>query len=81
MSRIINITEAKAQLSRLVDQAAAGQHVVLGKAGRPLAVLVPYAESPPPRELGAWAGRVWIAEDFDAPLAEHVQATFEALGE
>lgn len=77
MTRVINITEAKAQLSRLVEQAAAGKRVVIGKAGKPVAVLQAYEADPGPRQLGGWKGRVWIAEDFDAPLPDELQRTFE----
>ena len=77
-ARIVNISEAKAQLSKLVAEAAAGGRVVIGNAGRPVAVLVAYEADPSPRELGGWKSRrVWIAEDFDAPLPEDLQAAFE----
>ena len=78
MTRIVNISEAKAQLSRLVEEAARGQRIVIGKAGRPVAVLAAYAEDPDPRPLGTWAGKVWIADDFDAPLPKDLQALFDA---
>lgn len=77
MSRVVNITEAKAQLSRLVDRAQTGEAVVIGKAGKPVAVLSAYKVSSEPRTLGGWKGRVWIADDFDAPLPAEIQAHFE----
>jgi prevent-host-death family protein len=77
VSRVVNITEAKAQLSRLVEEAAAGKRVLIGKAGKPLAVLQAYEADPGPRLLGAWKGRVWLAEDFDAPLPDDLQRAFE----
>jgi prevent-host-death family protein len=73
---VVNVTEAKAQLSRLVDEAAAGRRVVIGKAGRPMAVLVAFEEDPSPRRLGGWKGRVRIAQDFDDPLPEDVLRRF-----
>jgi prevent-host-death family protein len=73
---VVNVTEAKAQLSRLVDEAAAGGRVVIGKAGRPMAVLVAFEEDPSPRRLGGWRGRVRIAEDFDDPLPEDLSRRF-----
>jgi prevent-host-death family protein len=76
---MVNVTEAKAQLSRLIDEAAAGKRVVIGKAGRPLAVLVAYREDPGPRRLGGWKGRVRVAEDFDDPLPDELQRGFEGL--
>lgn len=77
MTRVVNITEAKAQLSRLVDEAAAGKRVVIGKAGKPVAVLQAYSSDPGPRELGGWKGRVWLAEDLDAPLPDELQRAFD----
>jgi prevent-host-death family protein len=65
---IYDLIEAKASLSRLVDRAAGGEEIILTKAGRPLAKLVPFQRSPQPRQPGGWEGRVRIAEDFDAPL-------------
>lgn len=62
---IVNIHEAKTHLSRLVERAAAGEEIIIGKAGKPMARLVPFAKSREPRKPGAWAGRVWIADDFD----------------
>lgn len=74
---IVNISDAKAQLSKLVERAERGDRVVIGRAGRPVAVLVSYAELPDRRRLGAWRDEdVWIADDFDAPLPDHVLAGF-----
>lgn len=77
MPRVVNITEAKAQLSRLVDRASAGEPVLIGKSGRPVAVLSAYQASSEPRTLGGWEGEVWIADDFDEPLPAEVQSHFE----
>jgi prevent-host-death family protein len=75
---IVNISEAKAQLSKLVERAEHGDRVVIGRAGRPVAVLVAYHESPERRVLGGWkSSDVWIADDFDAPLPADVMATFD----
>lgn len=77
--RIANITEAKAQLSRLVDAALEGEEVVIARAGRPLVRLTIVERDDRPRDLssGYWSGRVRIPEDFDAPLSEDVLRTFE----
>lgn len=78
MAQVVNISEAKAQLSRLVEEVQRGGRVVIGKAGRPVAVLVAYDARPDRRRLGGWRDQdVWIAEDFDAPLPADVQAAFE----
>ncbi len=64
--RTVNIYEAKTQLSKLLDQVAGGEAIVIARAGRPLAKLVPYREDVPDRVPGCWRGRVTIAADFDA---------------
>ena len=61
----VNMHEAKTHLSRLVDRAAAGEEIVIARAGKPIAKLVPYVAQQPDRQLGAWSGKVWIASDFD----------------
>jgi len=61
----VNIHEAKTHLSRLVDRAAAGEEIVIARAGRPVARLVAYVPRVPDRKLGAWRGKVWMAPDFD----------------
>ena len=63
---IVNIHEAKTHLSRLVARAAAGEEIVIGKAGTPMAKLVPYGARKEPRKLGAWKGKVWLAPDWDS---------------
>lgn len=78
MTRVVNISEAKAQLSRLVEDVQHGERVVIGRAGRPVAVLTAYRQDPSPRALGGWRDSdVWIDDDFDAPLPEGVLASFE----
>jgi prevent-host-death family protein len=61
----VNIHAAKTHLSRLVDRAAAGEEIVIARAGKPVACLVAYTPRSADRELGAWRGRVWTAPDFD----------------
>jgi prevent-host-death family protein len=74
---IYNLYEAKTSLSRLVDRAARGEEIILAKAGKPLAKLVPFHQAPRPRRPGGWEGRVRISEDFDAPLPQDIQGAFE----
>lgn len=65
-----NVHEAKTHFSQLLAKVAAGEEVVIAKAGRPIARLVP-AETPAPRELGWDSGaHFWIADDFDEYLPE-----------
>ena len=72
---IVNIHEAKTHFSRLVERAMQGEETVIGKAGKPVARLVPYREERTPRVPGGWKGRVRIAEDFDE-LPDEVAAAF-----
>lgn len=74
---VLNLYEAKTQLSALVDRAAAGEEIVIAKAGRPLARLMPLAsEKRKPRVPGLLAGQIWIGDDFDDPLPEEMMAAF-----
>ena len=75
----VNIHAAKTQLSRLVDQAAAGEEIIIAKAGRPVAKLTALnaGEARQKRVLGSLAGRAVIPPDFDAPLPDEVLDAFE----
>jgi prevent-host-death family protein len=75
--RTVNIHEAKTHRSKLVDDASRGKEVIIAKAGKPMARLVPLASSRKPRKLGVLAGEFTTPEDFDAPLPEEVIALFE----
>jgi len=75
--RQINIHEAKTHLSRLVEDAARSDEIVIAKAGKPVARLVGIAATPAPRQPGALKGKIRIGNDFDAPLPEDVLAEFE----
>ncbi|CAN5770138.1 hypothetical protein BH23DEI1_BH23DEI1_21910 [soil metagenome] len=76
--RITNIAEAKATLSKLVERAMQGEEVIIGKAGKPVAKLVPFEHDTSPRDLeqGIWEGKVWLADDFDE-LPAGVKVAFE----
>ena len=65
--QITNIAQAKATLSKLVEEVLSGREVIIGKAGKPVAKLVAYQPETTPRTLGAgnWKGKIWIADDFD----------------
>lgn len=76
--RQYNVHEAKTHLSRLLDQVAAGEEVILAKAGVPVARIVPVVRALVDRELGTERGRVFIADDFDAPLSDDVLGSFES---
>lgn len=74
---LLNLYEAKTSLSKLVDRAAAGEEIVIAKAGRPMAKLVPLRVGRKKRVPGGWQGKVRIAEDFDAPLPDGILDAFE----
>lgn len=75
MSQQVNLHEAKAKLSHLVERAAAGEEIIIAKARKPRARLVPLK---PKRRRRPGAGRekVWIADDFDAPLPADLLMAF-----
>jgi len=78
VSTVINIHEAKTHLSRIVEDVAAGAEVVIAKAGRPMARLVPL-ESPAGRKsLGQLQGRLVVPDDFNAPLPPDLTESFAA---
>jgi prevent-host-death family protein len=76
----VNIYEAKTRLSELVELAASGDEVVIAKAGKPRVRLVA-VNAAPARRPGGWEGRLWISEDFDAPLPAEVQRSFSGESE
>jgi prevent-host-death family protein len=75
--RTVNIHAAKTHLSRLVDDAAQGEEIVIAKAGKPVARLVALTGPRPPRRLGGLRGKIKIPEDFDAPLPDDILDAFE----
>ena len=70
-----NIHEAKTHFSRLIDRVAAGEEIIIAKAGKPVAKLVPYSgPARPERRPGSWKGKVKISADFDRLPAEVIAA-------
>ena len=74
---VINIHEAKTHLSRIVEEVAAGAEVIIAKAGRPVARLVPLEPAVKKKNLGLLRGAFSMPENFDAPLPPHVLDSFE----
>jgi len=72
---ITNISDAKAQLSSLIEKVLAGEEVLIGKAGKPVAKLVKYEHSDQKRLPGALKGKIKIADDFDR-LPEDIAEAF-----
>ncbi|HKZ55064.1 MAG TPA: type II toxin-antitoxin system prevent-host-death family antitoxin [Anaerolineales bacterium] len=75
--RTVNIHEAKTHLSRLLETVSAGKEIVIAKAGKPLARLVPLGRPRRRRRLGVLRGRFTVPADFDAPLPDEVLDRFE----
>lgn len=71
---LVNMHEAKTHLSQLVERVEGGEEVIIGRAGRPVARLVPYAKARSQREPGALRGKVWLADDFDTTDADLLDA-------
>jgi prevent-host-death family protein len=72
----VNIHEAKTHLSRLLQRVAAGEEVTIARAGVPVARLVAIRTKKKLRPLGMDRGRVWVADDFDAPLPDDLLREF-----
>lgn len=75
--KIINIHQAKTHLSRLAEEVAAGEEIIIAKAGKPMMKLVPIAKQPKQRKIGILKGKIHIAEDFDSPLPDDLLDGFE----
>jgi prevent-host-death family protein len=72
-----DIHAAKTHLSRLVDQAAAGEEIVITRAGKPVARIVALEPPKGPRVLGLGKGLFTVAGDFDSPLPDDIIALLE----
>lgn len=71
-----NIHEAKTNFSQLINQALAGEQIIISRGNKPLIRLVPYEEELAPRQGGQLKGMMHIAEDFDAPLPQELLNLF-----
>jgi prevent-host-death family protein len=77
MTVTVNVHEAKTHLSKLLVRVGSGEEIVIAKAGKPVARLVPLAGAVARRTPGSAAGMLHISDDFDAPLPEALLAEFE----
>ncbi len=73
----VNIHRAKTQLSKLIERVSEGEEIVIARGGKPVARLTPLVQRTKPRKPGALKGKIWIAEDFDAPLPDELLDLFE----
>ena len=76
MSVAVNVHEAKTHLSRLLEQALAGEEVIIMRSGRPLVKLTPVAAAPRRRTVGSGKGDFVVPDDFDAPLPDAILDAF-----
>jgi len=74
---IIDIAAAQTQLPDLLAAVSRGENVIISQGGKPVAQLIAVRPPRKLREPGSMAGKIWIADDFDAPLPEDIQAAFE----
>jgi prevent-host-death family protein len=74
----VNVHEAKTHLSRLLERAAAGEEIVIARAGKPIARLVAIQEDLRPRVPGSMEGQFVVPDDFDAPLPPEILSGFLA---
>lgn len=72
----INIHDAKTHFSKLVEEAANGQEIVIAKAGKPQAKLVPISKKHIVRHKGLLKGKIRISSDFDEPLPDELLKQF-----
>lgn len=72
----VNVHEAKTHFSRLLQRVAAGEEITIAKAGVPVARLIPVEPKAERRKLGIYGDKIWIADDFDAPLPDEILAGF-----
>lgn len=66
--KIINILEARNHFSKLINSALLGEEVIIAKAGKPIAKIIPIKKEKPLRKYGLLEGKIKIAQDFDSPL-------------
>jgi len=76
--RTVELEAGGGQLSELVDAAVSGEEIVIERAGRPVAKIVPVSEGPKkPRQLGTLRGKYNVPENFDDPLPDWLLDEFE----
>ena len=76
MTVTVNIHAAKTQLSRLLEQVEEGEEIVIARAGKPIARIVPLVPRKPRRRLGILEGQYSVPDDFDDPLPDEIVDEF-----
>ena len=64
---LVNMHEAKSQLSRLVQAVLDGEEVILARNGKPVVQITKYVPVKPKRKPGSLKGQIWLADDWDSP--------------
>jgi prevent-host-death family protein len=75
-TKTINIHAAKTHFSTLVEEVAAGGEIIIAKAGKPVARLVPLEKKTLRKTLGMLKGKIRVSDDFDAPLPPEILRGF-----
>ena len=75
----VNIHEAKTHLSRLVERVQAGEEIVIAKAGRPAARLVPIEPGAKPVKIGGLKPRTPVPDDFNTMFEKEIEALFAGV--
>ncbi len=70
MFKVVTVTEAKTQLSSLIERVTDGEEIVIRRGQQPVAKLIRYDPPPVRRRLGELRGQIWMSEDFDEPDEE-----------
>ncbi|MSO91908.1 MAG: type II toxin-antitoxin system Phd/YefM family antitoxin [Rhodospirillales bacterium] len=81
MAVTVNVHEAKTHFSKLLERVRQGEDVVIAKAGKPVARLVPIDQRRPDRKPGSARGKFIVHDSFDDPLPEDIQKYFEGRGD
>ena len=76
--KTINIHAAKTHFSSLVAEVEAGEEIIIAKAGKPVARLMPLEDKKTQRKPGLMKGQIWMSDDFDAPLPPDLLKAFGA---
>ncbi len=74
--KTVNIHEAKTHLSRLIEEVAEGEEIIIAKAGKPRARLVPFRPEVRPRVPGSMKGKLTIPDNWDDPLPDEILRAF-----
>ena len=78
--KTVTIRQAKANFSKLIACVCTGEEIVLAKAGKPVAKIVPFESAPQRRVPGSARGQFTMSDDFDAPLPDEILDAFEGKG-